>query len=135
MGLREVDFKSPVFDNRLPLWVFDMLLNHFIGDITRADGKILSCPNMSASGLLFQMWKFGQQNARAYSFQPLHDLADVLRRVIGYKHMDMLAGYLTRNDLDFLLQSNLSQKVPGSNRNWSRQHPFPVLGNPDQRDF
>jgi len=65
----------------------------------------------------------------------MRDLADILGRVIGNEHMGMIAGYLTRNDLDSMLQSNLSQKVSGSNRNWSHEHPFPVLGNPNQVDF
>lgn len=113
----------------------DILLNHFVSDIPRADGKISACPKMSAPKLLFQMWEFRQQHARAYSFQPLHDLADLLGWVIANEHMDMIARYLARDDLDFVLQCDLSQKVPGSNRNWSREHPLPVLGDPDQVDF
>jgi len=49
--------------------------------------------------------------------------------------MDVINGHLTRNDFDFLLQSNLSQKASGSNRDWSYEHPFPVFGNPNQVDF
>jgi hypothetical protein len=89
--------KSTVIDNRLPLLFFDILLDHFIGDITGADGKIPACPKMLAPELLLQMWKFGQQHARAYPFQPLHDLADMLGRVIRYERMDMIAGYLMRD--------------------------------------
>ena len=127
--------KSTVINNRLPFLFFDILLDHFVGDITRADGKIPTSPKVFASELLFRMWKFGRQHARAYSVHPLRDLADILGRVIGNEHMDMFAGYLTRNDFNLVLQCNLSQKVPSSNRNWSREHPFPVLGNPNQVDF
>jgi hypothetical protein len=37
-GLREVDLKSTVIDNRLPVVFFDILLDHFVGDISRVDG-------------------------------------------------------------------------------------------------
>jgi len=95
--------KSTVIDNGLPLLFFDILLDHLVGDITGADGKISACPKMFAPEVLFQMWKFGQQHARAYSFQPLHDLADVLRRMIRNEHMRMINGHLARNDFDFVL--------------------------------
>jgi len=90
---------------------------------------------MFSPELLFQLWEFGQQHARAYALQPLHDLADILSRVIRNEDMDMIAGYLTANDLNFALQSNLSQKVPGSNRNWAGERPLPLLGYPDQVDY
>jgi hypothetical protein len=88
--------KSTVINNRLSFLFFDILLDHFVGDITRADGKIPTSPKVFAPDLLFQMWKFGQQHARAYSVHPLRDLADILGRVIGNDHMDMIAGYYLR---------------------------------------
>jgi hypothetical protein len=90
---------------------------------------------MSAPEPFFQLWNFGQQHSRAYSFQPLLDLADVLSRAIGNEHMDMIAEYITRDHFHLVLQSNLSQNVPGSNRYRCAEHPLAVLGNPDQVNF
>jgi hypothetical protein len=127
--------KSTVIEDRLPFLFLDILLNHFVSDITRADGKIPPCPKVSAPKLLFQMWEFRQQHARAYPFQSMHDLADVLGPAIGNEHMDMIAGYLIRDDINFVLQRNLSQKIPGPHRNWAGENLLLVLWNPDHVDF
>jgi hypothetical protein len=90
---------------------------------------------MSAPELLLQMWEFGQEDARAYSFQPLHDLADILGWTIGNEHMYVIVGHLPRGNFDFVLHGNLSQNIPGSNRDRPCQHPLPVFRNPDHMDF
>ena len=99
------------------------------------DRRPLQCKARMSLALRIQMAEFGQQHARDYSFQPPRDLADILGRVIGNEHMHMIAGHLTRNDFDFVLQCNLSQKVPGSNCKLPREHWLPVLENPDEVTF
>ena len=56
---------------------------------------------------------------RAYPLKPLHHLTDLLRRSITDKHVDVIACYLPRYDLQFMFQGNLSQQIAHTNRHRS----------------
>ena len=127
--------KSTVVYYGLTFLLINILLNHFVGDIARADCQISSGPKMSAPELLAQMRKLRQQNPRAYAFQPLHNLAYVLRWTIRDEHVNMVAGYLTRDNFNLMLNHNLPQDIPGANCHLTRQYPLAVFGNPNNVYF
>jgi hypothetical protein len=114
---------------------FDILLDHLVCDATRVYGKIAARPEMSAPELFLQLWKFGQKDARAYSFQLLHDLADVLGWAIGNERMDVIVGDFPRDNFDFVLYADVAQNIPGLNRDSPYQDPLPVFRNPHQMGF
>ena len=124
--------KSTVVGYGFPLLLFDLLLDHLAGDITRVYDQIPTSPEMSAPELLFQVRKLRQRHTRAYSFQPLYNLADIPRRTLPHKHVDMLARHLAFDKFNFALQSTLPRYAPHSNCNRPGEHPFPVLRNPNQ---
>ena len=127
--------KSTIIYHGLTFLLLNILLYHFISNIARADCQISSGPKVSAPKLLSQMRKLRQQNPRAYTFQSLHNLADILSRTIRYEHMNMITGNLSRDDVKFMLDCDLPQNIPGSDSNLARQYPFAVLRNPNQMDF
>ena len=127
--------KSTVIVNRFTLLFINILLDHFIGDITGADSQIATSPEMPAPKHFAKMRKFGKKNTRAYAFQPLHDLADILGRSIADKHVNMIARYLPGDYLQFMFHRYLAQNISGSYSNLARQNPFPVFRNPDEMNF
>ena len=127
--------KSTVVANRFALLFFNILLNHFIGDITGTYSQITTSPEMPAPKQLTKMRKFGKKNSRAYAFQPLHNFADILDRAIADKHVDMIARYLPGGNLQLMFHGYLAQNISGSYSNLARQNPLPVLRNPDEMNF
>ena len=78
------------------------------------------------------MGKFLQHHPGADPFAPLDNLADVLVWLVWDEHMDVIARHLPCNNVNLVLDGNLPQYVPRSDRHLARQHPLPLLGNPDQ---
>jgi len=62
---------------------------------------------MFSPKLFLEVRKFHQQDSRAYSLEPLYDLADILYRPVGNKHVNMVARDLARDDVNVVLHGNL----------------------------
>ena len=77
-----VDWKSTVIHHLLALLLIDVLPDHLVRDRAAADRKVASCPKVPPPKLLAEAGKLLQQHARTDPFQPLHDLADLLRRSV-----------------------------------------------------
>src|SRR5215475_9749538 len=110
-GYSGVDCKSTIIRQWFSLLRLNILLNHFIGHIARADRQIAARPEVPPPKLLAQMREFLQHQPRADPFEPLHDLTDVLMRLVLQKHMDMVARHFARDNLQLMLQGNLPQDV------------------------
>ena len=106
-GYSRVDCKSTIIRHRFSLLRLDILLNHLIGQIARADGQIAPGPEVPPPKLLAPMGELLEHEPRADPFKPLHDLADILMRLVLHKHMDMVAGHFAGDNLQFLLDGNL----------------------------
>jgi hypothetical protein len=124
--------KSTIIHNWFALLLINVLLYQFVRDVSRAHRKIAPRPEMPAPKLLSQIRKLGQQNSRAYPFQPLHDFAYVLIRAIRDKHVHMIARYLARNNFNLVLQSNLAQNISGADCHLADENPFSIFRNPYQ---
>jgi len=129
--------KSTVIRNRLTFLLLDILLDNFIrnSNSARAYCKISPCLKMRVPKLFFQVLKFGEQDTRAYPFEPLHNLADILGWAIGNEHMDMITGNLSGDNFNFVFQGNLPQYVPSPDCNRPCQYRLSVFRNPHQMDF
>jgi hypothetical protein len=134
-GSRGVDLKSTVIRDGFTLLGFNILLDHLVCNVARADGQISPCPNMSTPILFSQVRKFGQQYSRAYPFQPLNDFADILRWSIRDEHMHMIARDFSCDDFKFMLHCNLSQYIPCPYCYLPCQYLLTVLGYPDEMNF
>ena len=62
---------------------------------------------MFSPKLFLEVRKFHQQDSRAYSLEPLHDLADIMYRPVGNEHMNMVARDLASDNVKFMLYGNL----------------------------
>lgn len=49
--------------------------------------------------------------------------------------MNVITGYLSGKNIDFVFKGNLSQKIPHSNRYRPYHHALAVLRNPDHVNF
>ena len=127
--------KSTVIINGLTLLFFDILLDHFISNISRAHGQVPPCPKVLAPKLFSKVGILGQQYSRAYALQPLHDFAYILRRAVGDEHMNVVAGDLPRDNFKLMLQCNLPENVSCTNSHLPRQHSLSVFRNPYQVDL
>ena len=103
-GSKAVDLKSTVVNYGLALLILNVLLDHFIGDVTWADSQIAPSPKMTAPKLFAQMRKLWKQDTWADTFQPLHDLTDIVRRTVPYEHVYMVACYFTRYHVQLVFQ-------------------------------
>jgi len=93
--------------------------------------KVVSRPQMPSPKLFTKVWKLLKQNSRAYTLQPLHNLAYILRRTIGDEHMDMVTPYFSSDYVQFVFQCNLAKNITSPYGNFARQYPFSVLRYPD----
>lgn len=127
--------KSTIICKWFTILGFNILSNHFVGDIAGAYSQIPSGSEMSTPELFPQMWKLRKQNPGAYALEPLHNFADILSGTIGNKHMYMINSYFTRNYLKLMFNCYLSEYISCSNRYLPLQHSFSIFGNPDQMDL
>lgn len=103
--------------------------------IARTYCQVTSRPKVPAPELPTQQRKFLQQYPRTHSFEPLDDLADLLRRPVADEHVYVIRCNLAGNDVQLMLKGNLAQQVSCPYRHLSGQNRFPVLGYPDQMNL
>src|SRR5271165_331762 len=92
-------------------------------------------PRMSAPELLSQVGKLLQQHPRADTFQPRHDLTDLLIRPLRHQQVNVVAGDLTGHDLQLMFCGNLPQQVAHTNCHFPRQHRLAVFCYPHEMDL
>ena len=68
----------------------NVLLYHLIRNGPVADCQIPAGPNVPTPQLPPEMWKFLKEYPRTRPFQPLHNFAYVMMRMIGYEHVNMV---------------------------------------------
>src|SRR5215510_15443165 len=134
-GYSGVDCKSTIVGQGFTLLRLNILLDHLIGNIARTHGQVPPGPEVPPPKLLLQMRKLLQQDPGADAFEPLHDLADVLVRLVLDEHMHMVTGHFARDNLQFVFQRDLPQHISHSHGNLARQHAFAILRNPAQVNF
>ena len=110
----------------------NVILDHLVRQIPRAHRKIPSCPQMTTPKRLLQMRKLLQQYPRADSLQPLHDHAHIYVRSVPHQYVNVVAGYLTRQNCQFMLHRYLAYQVAHPKRYLPSQYLLAVFGDPNQ---
>src|SRR5665213_1256703 len=68
-----------------------------------------------------------QQYPRTRPFEPLHDLADLLRRSVAQKAMNVVSCDLARDNLQLMFRGDLPNKVAHTKCDLPDQHLFAVF--------
>ncbi len=111
---------------------FNVLLDDFIGHITRTCCKVSTCPQMSTPKLSTQLIEFLQHLAATPSFDALHQAAYRYLRGNRYQQVNVVNRYMSAQNVHFLARTGLAHQLAQTYRDLSPQHGFAILGNPDQ---
>ncbi len=118
--------------NRLALLLLDIVADHLVRQIPRADRQVSPRPQMPPPERSPQVGKLLQQDARTDPFQPLHNPAHIDMRPVGHQHVNVVARHLPRQDRDFMLHRDLPNQVAHTKRHLAGKYLLPVFGNPHQ---
>lgn len=113
----------------------DILLDHIIGHVARADGKVAPCPQVSSPVLATQFAELFQQSPTTPPFQPLHQFVD--RQIWRHRNqqMDMIHRHMSTDDIYIQVRACLPDQLPQTDRNLTVQHRFTILRNPHHMVF
>ena len=116
----------------LSFLVFDILLDEFIGDRTTGDGTVASGPEVSSPEDLRQMGVVAEERVSALALEVLHHGTNGELWRIGDEEMDVIRSNLPGEYVDVNLGTESSYQITHGLAKLSCEHPFPVLGNPDE---
>jgi hypothetical protein len=118
--------------NRLSLLLFNVGLNHLVGEIPRADRQIPPRPKVTTPILSPQVRKLLKQDPRTDAFQPRYNPTDIHMGPISHQHVNVIAGHLPPKDRDLMFHRDLPNQVAHTKRHLPRQHCLPVFRDPYQ---
>jgi hypothetical protein len=108
----------------------DVFLNHFVGQVSGADGKVSPCSKMTSPELFLQMWELLKEYPRTDALQPLYDHAHVHVRPVRYQHVNVVACDFPGQDGYFVFHGYLPYDVAHTKRHLASEYLFPIFRDP-----
>ena len=115
--------------------IFNVLLDHLGGHVTRTDGEESARPQMLSPVSLAQCWKLLLQFAGTRPLHELHQLAQRYIRRVRYQEVYMLGGYHTGYDFGPVLGAYSADEVAQAYGDCSFQYRIPIFRNPYHMGF
>ena len=119
----------------LALLIFDVPLDHLVGDGTGGRGKVAPCPEMPSPEFLAQLRKHLEELIGTLALELLHGIGNVQRHGIRDEQMDMIWGYFAADDVHLQFRGNPADELPHGLSCLSYEHPPTVLREPDKMHF
>jgi hypothetical protein len=113
----------------------DVLLDDFIGYISRADGKIAPRPQMPPPKLAFQLAKLLQHLAATAPLQALHHLAHRQTWRYGDQQVNVISRYMAADNVDIQAFARLTDQLAQLQGDFATQHRFTIFSDPNQVIF
>ncbi len=114
--------------------MFDVLIDHLFGDVSRAPCPIANGPEVPAPVALLEVREFILKMMRCSAFEALHDAGYGKTRRIFDVHVDVVAPHGSFENADVFTITHLDEELPASFLHFSREDVVTVLCDPDQMD-
>jgi hypothetical protein len=95
----------------MPL-LFNLLHDHFVSDLARADSKISAGPKGAAPNLPAQRSEFHEQLAGCLTLDPLEQVTDRNTRRRGHKKVKVTTGYVTLDNFNIVGVADFPDQLP-----------------------
>lgn len=110
--------------------VLKVILDHLVGDISRAPYSIPNGPKVPTPVLLGKNREFLLKTARRPSLEAFHKVAHLLRGTVLDMYVHMVLAYNAFKDPYIFRITNLLDKISAPNLNITLEHVVPVFSNP-----
>lgn len=103
-----------------------------VGHVAATAAKVASRPDVPSPKFLPQMRKFVQQLVGRLPLQALQKSADRNLRRYRHEQVNMVLRHMPLENRNIMMTTDLPDQIPNPCPNFARQHPTPILRNPDQ---
>ena len=114
--------------------MFQILFDHFIGDIASRPCAVSDCPKMIAPVSLFQIRKFRLKQSRGATFKSFYQIRKRKFRRIFDVHMNVVFAYHARQYSHIFRVANLREQITATNFYIAFKHVIAIFCCPNQMD-
>ena len=115
--------------------VRQILVNHFLCELSSSHTKVTPRPKMLAPVSFFYVGKFIENLAGSSTFDPTHYFRGRECWRSRNEHVNMILAHNSTQNLNFKHRTGLSRQVPHTKCNVSGQHLIAIFGDPNKVIF